>query len=355
LSQQIVLPNRWITLQCWCNFFLLFQQTRILAMKSIILALIPALCLALFHAAPASALNLKSWMASDGLDSNDCSRATPCQTFNGALAKTDPFGEILCVDAITLGTTATLTISKSITLNCENGPLSLFGSVISNPLVVVTIGAADQVVLRGIDFDLGISTSGNSALNFDGAGTLIVDRAKITGGKAATSNGILFQPNGAGRLIMTDSIVTGAGNGTTGAGIRIVPQAGGTAQVTIRNSNVSGNTFGIAADGTGSTNGINATIADSVMASNVNDGVIAVTSGGGAPIGVMIKNSNSINNGFGVRSIGSGVTVRVNNATVIGNVTGLSALSGSDLLSAGNNTIESNGTNGAFTDGYTLR
>jgi hypothetical protein len=97
------------------------------------------------------------------------------------------------------------------------------------------------------------------------------------------------------------------------------------------------------------------TITDSVASSNLNDGIIATTPAGGAPIGVLVTNSKSANNGFGIRSIGAGVTVRVKNSDVAGNSTGLSFSGGSKLLSAGSNLVEANAVNGAFSGSVTLK
>jgi hypothetical protein len=55
-----------------------------------------------------------------------------------------------------------------------------------------------------------------------------------------------------------------------------------------------------------------------------------------------------VNNSIGIRSIGPNVTVRVNGSTVTGNGTGLSALSGGALLTYGNNAVNANGSDGAF-------
>jgi len=56
------------------------------------------------------------------------------------------------------------------------------------------------------------------------------------------------------------------------------------------------------------------TIADSMIGGNSQDGIIATTPSGGAPIGVMVTNSKSVNNAaFGIRSLGPGVTVRGTN------------------------------------------
>jgi hypothetical protein len=105
----------------------------------------------------------------------------------------------------------------------------------------------------------------------------------------------------------------------TGDGIVISPVSGGSARVNLERATINGNAFGIAADGTGSTGGINMTIADSMIGGNVQDGIIATTPSGGAPIGIMVKNSKTVNNAFGIRSLGPNVTVRASNSTITGN------------------------------------
>lgn len=289
------------------------------------------------------ALNYRSWVATNGDDAALCSRFTPCATLQGAYDKTIAGGEITCVDAGNFGGP---TITKSITINCEG----FLGSNASHTnyagQFTVTTAAADRVILRGLDFDMAAQPA--SALDFTGAGTLIVDRVKVSGAKGDGTSGILFRPNGAGKLIVTDSIIANNGGTSTGAGILVKPQAGGSAQVSLERVNVSANTFGIAADGTGSSGGINMTIADSMIGGNVQDGIIAVTPGGGAPIGVMLKNTKSVNNNIGIRSIGPNVTVRVSGSSVIGNGTGLSFSGGGALLSFSNNEVRANGGDGAF-------
>jgi hypothetical protein len=104
--------------------------------------------------------------------------------------------------------------------------------------------------------------------------------------------------------------------------------------VALNRVTASRNVFGIAADGTGSTGGINMTISDGEVAGNRQDGIIATTPGGGAPIGVTVKNTKWVNNNIGIRSVGTGVTVRVSDSTIIGNGTGLTFGFGGALLSS---------------------
>jgi hypothetical protein len=180
---------------------------------------------------------------------------------------------------------------------------------------------------------------------------LIRNSAGLAGGL-----GLTFQPAVSAKLVVTDSSFFNNGNPTTGAGIQILPQFSGSAEVVLERVTVAGNTFGIAADGTASTSGINMTISDSVVSANTQDGIIATTPSGGAPIGVLVDNTRSVNNAtFGVRAIGAGVTVRMSGSSVSGSAIGVAAVSGGTLLTFGNNKIVANGTNGSFSGPVALQ
>lgn len=156
-------------------------------------------------------------------------------------------------------------------------------------------------------------------------------------------------PNQPSKLVIFDSTFTVGGSGTTGAGILVKPTGSGSARVSLERVNAAGNVFGIAFDGSGSTAGINATIKDSMISGNSQDGIVATTTAGHAPIGVFVSGSASSNNAYGIRAIGPGVTVRVEDTKIIGNNTGLAASGGGAMLSYGNNKVDANGSNGAFT------
>ena len=83
--------------------------------------------------------------------------------------------------------------------------------------------------------------------------------------------------------------------------------------------------------------------------------MIATTPAGGSPIGVFLKSTKSVNNNIGVRSLGPNVTVRLDGTSVIGNTTGLSFGRGGTLLSYGNNNVDANGSNGAFSGAVALK
>src|SRR3954463_7799895 len=84
--------------------------TRGLAVSAAILSLCT-------YAAPAQAQATRTWVSGVGDDVNPCSRTAPCKTFSGAVSKTAAGGEINCLDP---GGFGTLTINKSLSINCEN-------------------------------------------------------------------------------------------------------------------------------------------------------------------------------------------------------------------------------------------
>ena len=289
----------------------------------------------------ANAQATRTWVSGVGDDVNPCSRTAPCKTFAGAISKTAAGGEISVLDP---GGFGAVTIIKSITIN--GGGIE--GSVLNSSVNGFVInGAGVDVVLRNLDVDGSGATGGTNGIRFIQGDSLLVENTTIrdnTGG--ASPAGILFAPTTSAQLLLRNVAVSGNGSAASGGGIVIRPAAGGAATASLERVHVSRNTFGIAVDGSSSTAGINVTIADSVSSTNTQDAIIAVTTAGAAPIGVMVKNTRALNSNFG--------TVRVDGATVTGNSTGLSA-SGGALLSFGNNNVEANGANGAFSGSVALK
>jgi hypothetical protein len=306
------------------------------------LAVALASCLA---ASSANAQNSHSWVSQSTGTGLACTRAAPCQFFADAQTATATGGVISILDP---GDNFSIDITKSLTIRAEGVDGGSTFTPSSGFWIAVRAGASDVVTLEGLHLN------GIGGIEFLSGGHLHVVRCVITNGSVSGDAGIRFQPNSASKLSVTDTIISNVGSGT-GGGIVINPQSGGSAEVALERVTVNGNAFGIAADGTGSTGGINMTVADSMVANNSQDGIIAVTPSGGAPIGVYVKNTKSVNNSIGIRSIGPNVTVRVDGSGVVGNGTGLSFLGGGALLSAGNNMVQANGANGAFSGPVALQ
>src|SRR5262249_43505654 len=66
---------------------------------TVVSAVFGAALVALLPGASAWAVTQQiAWVASNGMDTNDCTRAAPCATFQRAHNQTDPGGQIHCVD-----------------------------------------------------------------------------------------------------------------------------------------------------------------------------------------------------------------------------------------------------------------
>src|SRR5437868_4819655 len=65
-----------------------------------------------------SASVARTFVASTGLDTNPCSRISPCRSFNAAIAQTSAAGEVIVLDSAGYGPA---TISSSVSLVAPSG------------------------------------------------------------------------------------------------------------------------------------------------------------------------------------------------------------------------------------------
>jgi hypothetical protein len=298
-----------------------------------------------------------TWVASDGSDSANCDRPTPCLTFSGAYGKTTAGGEITCADSGNFG--GLLNITQSITINCESSIASnMFASAIN--FIAIT-GTSVTVTLRGLDLDGGgfsggvpCSGSNNGAnVAFLGSGTLHLQKMKIhslTGPEC----GVQFSPSGSATLDITDCDITDNGGSGLSAGIYVSPASGGTAHVSIDHSRINNNYFGIVFDGTQG-GIIQGTISDSVVSNNTENGITASTTS--SNVLLVIDQTKVSGNLHGLVAGGANAAMMVRNTTVTGNTAaGLFTVNGGQLFSYGDNSVDgNNGNNGAFTGMATLK
>jgi hypothetical protein len=136
---------------------------------AVAIAVLGTSMLGALYAAPAQA-QTRTWVSGVGDDVNPCSRTAPCKTFAGAISKTANGGEIDCLDP---GGFGTLTITKSITIDCRynsNGGVLHSGTNGIN----VSAGPGDRVMLIGLEFDGAGVTLGNTGLQVNSALEVIV-------------------------------------------------------------------------------------------------------------------------------------------------------------------------------------
>jgi hypothetical protein len=298
----------------------------------------------LSHTAPAEAQSGTFgivWVASNGSSNASCQRNNPCATIDQALAAVTAGGVIMCADN---GTFSGTTITHSVTIDCT-GTDAFVGQII------IQLGfASDVVILRVFLMDGFNACSGPPAsglINFIAAGTLRLEDIRISKLLGSAWSGVQFQPAGTAKLTMTNCDITGIGNGGTTAGINIKPTSGVTADIVIERSRIAGNHFGIIADGTGG-GIIRGIVSDSFVTNNRNNG-ITVSSSGSTTV-LTIDNTKVSGNTFGLVAGGANAGLLVTRSVINANATGLLSTSGAALLSYRDNRLNANfTTDGAFT------
>jgi hypothetical protein len=299
-------------------------------MKAILFGLASFLFVGFFAAGSASAQAVRTFVASTGNDSNDCSRTTPCRTFQAAVNAAAPGGEVLALDSAGFG--STVSINKAISIIAAPGVYAGITVFPGMTGIFVSAGASDTVILRGLTI-INQGSIGNGIQVFT-VGTLHIESCLVEGFTDHGADGLSF--GSAGALEVKDSKFIG-----NNIGIFVAPPPGPVV-ATIDHVRFEGdgaqNSAGLFLN-TGTTS-IRATVTNS-LASGCGAGFAV----GGAAAELSLENCVASNNGEGV-GVNSGLA-RVSNCTITDNTSGLAnvATSGSFILSRGNNTIEGNVTN----------
>jgi hypothetical protein len=283
-------------------------------------ALVAALVTCSLFAAPASAQRARTFVASFGLDSNPCTFASPCKTFQQAINAVLASGEVTAIDSAGFGP---ITITKAVTITSTAGIEAGIVPPAGGNAITINAGPNDAVVLRGLTVNgAGI---GQNGIVFNSGGSLtiascVVQNSVFDGANITTGNGILIQPtSGTVHFVITDTIVTGNGydgiqysppsgspnvdgtidnvtatsNGSFGIGINPISATGGTTIVSISNSTVSSNVVGIS----GENLGVSLSIDTVTVADNSQYGIFET---GGAM--VLLGRSVITGNGTGIQN-----------------------------------------------------
>jgi len=301
-----------------------------------------ALGAAAFMASPASAQATRTWISGVGDDANPCSRTAPCKTFAGAIVKTAAGGEIDCLDP---GGFGAVTITKSMTLDCGEGPGGAAGGILNAGTSGVYIndsGANTSLVkIRNLNFD-GFNQTGLAAIRFTSGKSLIIEHVSIWNEGASGYAAVDFEPVAANsKLTMRDVEI----QHNASAGIKLIPVSGVAATATLDNVDVISNT----GDGITAQDGVTMTIANSVVSENGIHGIFADSATGGNVNVNVVKTVSSENTGPGLMAQGATATMRLTDVSTFDNSYGIRSLSSGKVLSFGNVYNDNNGTNGAPT------
>ena len=265
----------------------------------------------------------RTWVSGVGDDNNSCSRSAPCQTFAGALAKTNAGGEISVLDP---GGYGTVTITKAVTINGDGTLASILST--STDAIIVNAGANDKVVIRNISINgVGASTNG---IRFLAGKDLTIENVTIEG---FTGRGIdMNLSNTSAKLFVKNTKISEGGTGifltatTTGSFV--------TAQAMLENVQLTGLTNGLEA----STGG-RATITNSMISGNISNGILASTSTSRINVdGCQL----SFNDLAAINATASGAIIRLSNNAIYNNNAGVSIAVGAVVETAGNNRISGN-------------
>ena len=266
-------------------------------------------------ALPANAQAARTFVSGVGSDLNPCSRTAPCSTFAVAMSKTAAGGEIDCLDS---GGFGTVTIDKSLTIDCTGVGGSIL-SVGGTTAVTVNTGPNDRVILRNLNFTG--AGSGGIAIRFLAGLHLVVENVRIAN---YTNAGIEVNKSTSGNIYVRDAVIS-----NVPTGIRLSTTTGAiTAQ--IDNTRIDNVTNGLDVTSTG----VVASISNSVVMAASGAGLL--TSGPG-----FINASKTVlaRNGIGVNSISFGGSIRISSNALDDNTTGIAFANGGTVSSAGNNTV----------------
>ena len=185
--------------------------------------LVAALVTCSLFAAPASAQRARTFVASFGLDTNPCTFASPCKTFQHAIDVVLAGGEVTAIDSAGFGP---ITITHAVTITSPAGIEAGIVPPTGGTAITINAGPSDAVVLRGLTVNgAGI---GQNGIVFNSGGSLtiascVVQNSVFDGSHITTGNGILIQPaSGTVDFVITDTIVTKNGTG----GIQYLPTGG---------------------------------------------------------------------------------------------------------------------------------
>src|SRR5882724_5238793 len=270
----------------------------------------------------------RTFVSAQGSDANPCLVSSPCRTFQAALALTTAGGEIFVLNSANYGA---VTISKAVTITSEGAVAGVLAT--TGVGITINAGASDVINLRGLDIDGG--KTGATGIQFSSGSALNIQRSVIRG---FTGSGINFAPSSASSLFVSDTMVSNnQGNG--------VLVSGGAAAVkgALTRVTATGNGVGFFASGAN----VTMTVADAVASNN--------TYGIGAnAAAVMVRNSAVSSNSVGIAA-DQNATVRVGQSTVTANATGWQASNGGQTQSYGNNNVSGNTNDGTISTTVALQ
>jgi hypothetical protein len=296
---------------------------------------------ALFSTVPASAQISRTWVSSTGTDAGACGRANPCRSLIFAMTRTLAGGQISCVDGASFGP---IIILKSLTIECDASP---GGIIVDNGnAVTILTQDTDVVHIRGLQI-AGMPTS-CCGIRVAGGGTIILEHVVVR--NFAGDYGLVVEAAGTARVFVSDSSFSNNGTGGIGGGILIQPTGTGTASVLLNHVEVQGNNgAGIRVKTTSSTGtGNYLEVRNSQISGNTYGVIMTAPAGFPAAFASVQDSAMTRNTNYGLAVSGALAQMAVSGSSIMGNANGVLAAGGGTMVSGGDNSLLGNGANGFF-------
>ena len=283
----------------------------------------------------------RTFVASNGVDTNPCSLTQPCRGFTRAITQTSASGEVVVLDSAGYGA---VTIKQSVSIIAPPGiyaGISVFGG---DGVTVNAPGAI--VVLRGLSIN---GQGGNNGILLLAAARLRVENCVVSGMHVAGISHTAAAPDA--ELIVLDTVV----RDNLGSGVYFFANIGSLVLDHVRSEHNGGDGASITPS-VGSIGAL-ATITDSVFTHNEGNG-IAANSVSGATVTIVVERSVMASNGqngfVALSPVGSAGVATVSRSTLNDNGShGLSLQGdgGSIMGIAVENVAHRNSENGIRLDG----
>jgi hypothetical protein len=284
----------------------------------------------------AYALSNRTFVSGTGNDANPCSLGAPCRSFTGALAQTNPGGEIAVLDTAGYGS---VTIGQAVSIVNEEG-VEAGITVTTGDGITINAGVSDVVNLRGLTI---VGAGGGNGVTFNSGRALNIQNCVIRG---LGTHALNLIPTTTADINISNTIVSG----NTSDGVHLAP-SGTSLTVTASFEQVQaihngGNAFIVF--GTLMTGTLHAIAADSLASGN-GFGFVAASLSGQAAADFVLAGSRAANNQVGLSS-GNNAVLFLNGTTVAGNInTGFQILGTAAIASYGNNAITDTSNIGSLT------
>ena len=311
-----------------------------------------ALAATLLLSATAHAQAFRTYVASNGLDTNPCTLQQPCRLIPAALNAVASGGEIWMLNSANYNS-ATVNVNKSVTILAVPGAL---GSVVATGGPAISIATAGVAVkLRNLVIVPLPGAGGTNGITMTAGAKLSVQNClleNLSGGAISVSTPAVvritdttIQDNHQGMTLSNGAratIVRTVVSRSADSGIILYGTAGTTIIADIADSTLDGNPYGLFLYSNFADDAMKVSITNSRIVQSSQIGLLAQATGTAA-VSISVSNTIVSNNGTGIQAYGATTRLWASANTVSDNVDGLVRLVSAVFESAGNNAVRNNG------------